>query len=110
VPRDDPDTRHIKRHEREAMAAEFAIGEYILVHTGRTLDVFHCLTDARRYHVAFLGVDAKPHRDGFKVTIGTRYDDRIVNGVPLKMDQQQFARFQEFMAAMIEARDGTTAQ
>ncbi|MFI7689798.1 hypothetical protein ACIBQ6_12040 [Nonomuraea sp. NPDC049655] len=102
-----PDPGHIKRHERETMAAEFAIGEYILVQDGRTFEIFHCLTEARRYHVAFLGVDAKPHGDGFKVTIGTRYKDRIVNGVPLKMDQQQFARFQDFMAAAIAARDGT---
>ncbi|MFD8562693.1 hypothetical protein ACWDOR_36410 [Streptosporangium canum] len=92
------------------MAAEFAIGEYILVQDDRTFEIFHCLTEARRYHVAFLGVDAKPHGDGFKVTIGTRYKDRIVNGVPLKMDQQQFARFQDFIAAAIEARDGTNAQ
>ncbi|MFI6921878.1 hypothetical protein ACIBIZ_18185 [Nonomuraea spiralis] len=92
------------------MAAEFAIGDYILVQDGRTFEIFHCLAEARRYHVAFLGVDAKPHGDGFKVTIGTRYKDGIVNGVSLKMDQQQFARFQNFMAAAIEARDGTAAQ
>ncbi|MFG1708005.1 hypothetical protein ACFLIM_32830 [Nonomuraea sp. M3C6] len=96
--------------KREAMAAEFAIGEYILVQDGRTFEIFHRLTDPRRYHVAFLGVDAKPHGDGFRVTIGTRYNDRIANGVPLKMDQQQFARFQEFMDPVIEARDGTNAQ
>lgn len=88
------------------MAAEFAIGEYILVQDGRTFDIFHRLTDTRRYHVAFLGVDAKPHGDGFKVTIGARYGDRIANGVSLKLDQLQFARFQEFMKPVLEARDG----
>jgi hypothetical protein len=87
------------------MAAEFAIGEYILMQDGRTFEIFHCLTDPRRYHVAFLGVDAKPHNDGFKVTIGTRYKGDVVNGVRLKMDQQEFARFQEFMALAIKARD-----
>ncbi|MCW2915478.1 MAG: hypothetical protein JWN52_3546 [Actinomycetia bacterium] len=90
------------------MAAEFELGDYILVQDGRTLEVFHRSSDARRYHVAFLGVDVKPHGDEFKVRIGSKYgDDQIINGVRLNMNSEQFARFREFIALAIAARDRT---
>ncbi|MEV7966346.1 hypothetical protein AB0O34_10230 [Sphaerisporangium sp. NPDC088356] len=91
------------------MAAEFHLGDYILVQDGRTLEIFHrTLSSVRRHHVAFLGVDAKPRGDGFQVQIGSRSeDDRIVNGMGLRMDAEQFARFREFMAPAIAARDQT---
>jgi hypothetical protein len=63
-----------------------------------------------RYHVAFLGVDARPHGDGFKVHLGTRHgDDQVNGGVKLKMSQEEFARFREFIALAIAARDRTMA-
>jgi hypothetical protein len=93
------------------MAAEFALGDYILVQDDRTLEVFHrVLSESSRYHVAFLGVDVKPRGDKFKVRLGARHgDDQIVGGVALTMDAEQFARFREFIALAIEARDSTDA-
>jgi hypothetical protein len=89
------------------MAAEFELGDYILVQDGRTLEVFHRgLSESTRYHVAFLGVDARPHGDGFKVQLGARRgDDQVIGGVRLKMDRGEFARFREFIALAIAARD-----
>lgn len=91
------------------MAAEFELGDYILVQDGRTFEVFHrTLSESRRYHVAFLGVDVKPRGDEFRVRLGARIgDDQIVGGIRLSMDQEQFARFREFMALAIAARDRT---
>ncbi|MEV0349457.1 hypothetical protein AB0H88_27100 [Nonomuraea sp. NPDC050680] len=92
------------------MAAEFELGDYILVQDGRTLEIFHRgLSESMRYHVAFLGVDARPHGDGFKVHLGTRHgDDQVNGGVKLKMSQEEFARFREFIALAIAARDRTS--
>ncbi|SNT22076.1 hypothetical protein SAMN05216276_102918 [Streptosporangium subroseum] len=88
------------------MAAEFELGDYILVQDGNILEVFHrTLSSVRRFHVAFLGVYAKPRRNGFKVMIGPRSDDRIINGVTLDMNPEELERFQEFMAPLIAARD-----
>ncbi|TMS00544.1 hypothetical protein [Nonomuraea basaltis] len=92
------------------MAAEFEFGDYILVQDGRTLEVFHQgLSESRRYHVAFLGVDVQPHGDWFKVHLGARRgDDQVIGGVRLKMDGEQFARFRDFIALAIAARDGVS--
>ncbi|GAB1822870.1 hypothetical protein [Herbidospora sp. RD11066] len=89
------------------MAAEFHLGEHILVQDGRTLEIFHRgLSESNRYHVAFLGVDVQPHRDGFKVRIGARRgEDQVVGGVSLKMDESEFTRFRAFIALAIAARD-----
>ncbi|MER6170767.1 hypothetical protein [Streptosporangium sp. NPDC001681] len=89
------------------MAAEFELGDYILVQDGRVLEIFHrTLSSVRRYHVTFLGVDAKPRGNGFKVVLGSRGgDDRITNGVPLNMDAEEFERFREFIALAMAARD-----
>ncbi|MEU8150402.1 hypothetical protein [Nonomuraea sp. NPDC048901] len=89
------------------MAAEFELGDYILVQDGRTLEIFHRgLSESMRYHVAFVGVDARPHGDGFKVHLGSRQgDDQVYGGVKLKMSQEEFARFREFIALAIAARD-----
>ncbi|MGJ6966245.1 hypothetical protein ACSDR0_30485 [Streptosporangium sp. G11] len=89
------------------MAAEFQLGDYILVQDGRTLEIFHRgLSESSRYHVAFLGVDVQPHGDGFKVRLGSRRgDDQVVGGVRLKMDQEEFARFRGFIALAVAARD-----
>ncbi|MET8334088.1 hypothetical protein ABZV14_29525 [Streptosporangium canum] len=91
------------------MAAEFELGDYILVQDGRTFEIFRPLaSESLRYHVAFLGVDVKPRGDEFKVRIGARNgDDHIFGGIRLSMDQEQFARFREFMALAIAARDRT---
>ncbi|WP_031168317.1 hypothetical protein [Streptosporangium roseum] len=91
------------------MAAEFELGDYILVQDGRTFEIFHrTLSESKRYHVAFLGVDVKPRGDEFRVRLGARIgDDQIVGGVRLSMDPEQFARFREFMALAIAARDRT---
>ncbi|MEU8266879.1 hypothetical protein AB0B89_06885 [Sphaerisporangium sp. NPDC049002] len=90
------------------MATEFELGDYILVQDGRTLEVFHrTLSESRRYHVAFLGVDVKPRGDGFRVSLGARNGDDVVNGVRLQMDSEQFTRFREFIALAIAARDRT---
>ncbi len=74
------------------MAAEFQFGDYILVQDGRTMEIFHRdLSESRRYHVAFLGVDVQPHRDGFKVRLGARRgDDQVTGGVSLKMNAEEF--------------------
>lgn len=90
------------------MAAEFELGNHILVQDGRTLEIFHRgLSESMRYHVAFLGVDVQPHSDGFKVQLGARRGgDQVVGGVRLKMNQEEFARFREFIALAIAARDG----
>jgi hypothetical protein len=89
------------------MAAEFQLGDYILVQDGRTLEIFHRdLLESSRYHVAFLGVDVQPHGDGFKVRLGVRRGDNpIIGGVRLKMNQEEFARFRDFIALSIAARD-----
>ncbi|WP_030921591.1 hypothetical protein [Streptosporangium amethystogenes] len=89
------------------MAAEFQLGDYILVQDDRTLEIFHRgLAESSRYHVVFLGVDAQPHGDGFKVRVGTRQgDDQVTGGVRLKMNQEEFARFRDFIALAIAARD-----
>lgn len=91
------------------MAAEFELGDYILVQDGRTFEIFHrTSSESRRYHVAFLGVDVKPRGDEFRVRLGARVgDDQIVGGVRLSMNPEQFARFREFMALAIAARDRT---
>ncbi|MEV1250129.1 hypothetical protein ACIBO2_53970 [Nonomuraea sp. NPDC050022] len=57
--------------------------------------------------MAFLGVDARPHGDGFKVHLGTGHGDDVYGGVKLKMSQEEFARFREFIALAIAARDRT---
>ncbi|WP_061295110.1 hypothetical protein [Herbidospora cretacea] len=90
------------------MAAEFQFDDYILVQDGRTLEIFHRnQSESTRYHVAFLGVDVQPHRDGFKVRLGARRgDDQIVGGVSLKMDPEEFERFRAFIGLAIAARDG----
>ncbi|MEV4525649.1 hypothetical protein [Streptosporangium sp. NPDC049304] len=91
------------------MAAEFQVGDHILVQDGRTLEIFHRgLSESSRYHVAFLGVDVQPHGDGFKVRLGARRGEgQVVGGVRLKMDQAEFARFRDFIALAIAARDQT---
>jgi hypothetical protein len=89
------------------MATEFTFEDYILVQDGRTFEIFHRdLEESRRYHVAFLGVDVKPQGDNFKVSIGRRVPgDHLVGGARMKMNQQEFARFREFIALAIAARD-----
>ncbi|MER5418887.1 hypothetical protein [Streptosporangium roseum] len=91
------------------MAAEFELGDYILVQDGRTFEIFRRMSsESIRYHVAFLGVDVKPRGDEFRVRLGARNgDDQILGGVRLSMDPEQFARFREFMALAIAARDRT---
>ncbi|WP_405140505.1 hypothetical protein OG589_26455 [Sphaerisporangium sp. NBC_01403] len=90
------------------MAAEFELGDYILVQDGRTLEVFHrTLSESMRYHVAFLGVDVQPRGDEFRVRLGAKNGDDIINGVRLRMDSEQFAGFREFIALAIAARDRT---
>jgi hypothetical protein len=93
------------------MAAEFELGDYILVQDGRTLEVFHrTLAESKRYHVAFLGVEVKPHGDEFKVQVGAKSgNDQVTNGVRLRMNAEQFARFRDFIALAIAARDRTSA-
>ncbi|MEV8630639.1 hypothetical protein AB0395_03190 [Streptosporangium sp. NPDC051023] len=93
------------------MAAEFELGDYILVQDGRTLEIFHRISsESTRYHVAFLGVDVKPRGDEFRVRIGARNgDDQVLGGVQLSMNPEQFARFREFIALAIAARDHTHA-
>ncbi|GAA0992177.1 hypothetical protein GCM10009555_080780 [Acrocarpospora macrocephala] len=93
------------------MAAEFQLGDYILVQDGRTLEIFHRgLSESSRYHVVFLGVDVQPHGDGFKVRLGVRRgDDQVIGGVRLKMNQEEFARFRDFIALAIAARDGASS-
>ncbi|MFI6788796.1 hypothetical protein ACIBG4_15840 [Nonomuraea sp. NPDC050383] len=93
------------------MAAEFELGDYILVQDGRTLEVFHRAVEGMRYHVAFLGVDARPHGDGFKVHLGARQgNDDIYGGVKLTMNQEEYARFRSFIALAIAARDRPSDQ
>jgi hypothetical protein len=88
------------------MAEEFELGDYILVQDGRILEVFHrTLSSVKRFHVAFLGVYAKPRRNGFKVMVGPRDGDRIINGVTLDMNPEELERFREFIAPLIAARD-----
>jgi hypothetical protein len=91
------------------MAAEFELGDHILVQDGRTLEIFtRSLSESLRYHVAFLGVNVKPRGDEFKVRLGVKYgDDQIVGGVRLSMNAEQFARFREFIALATAARDRT---
>jgi hypothetical protein len=91
------------------MAAEFKFDDYILVQDGRTLEIFHrTLSESMRYHVAFLGVDVKPHGDEFKVHVGAKSSyDQATGGVRLRMNAEQFARFREFIALAIAARDNT---
>ncbi|WP_066375246.1 hypothetical protein [Herbidospora mongoliensis] len=91
------------------MAAEFHLGDYILVQDGRTLEIFHRdLSESSRYHVAFLGVDVQPRGDAFKVRLGARRgDNQVIGGVGLKMNQEEFTRFREFIALAIAARDGS---
>ncbi|AWS44236.1 hypothetical protein [Streptosporangium sp. 'caverna'] len=93
------------------MATEFEVGDYILVQDGRILEIFHrTLSSVKRFHVAFLGVYAKPRRNGFKVIIGSKDgNDQIVNGLPLDMNPEELERFREFMAPLIAARDHTTS-
>jgi hypothetical protein len=91
------------------MATEFALDDYILVLDGRVLEVFYrAASESRRYHVTFLGVDMKPHGNEFKVHFGARHRNDIINGSRLKMNQEQFARFDEFIALAIAARDVTS--
>ncbi|MFI6456218.1 hypothetical protein ACIBF6_32210 [Streptosporangium amethystogenes] len=89
------------------MAAEFQLGDYILAQDGRTLEIFHRgLSESSRYHVAFLGVDVQPYSGGFKVRLGARQgDDQVIGGTRLKMNQEEFARFRDFIALAIAARD-----
>ncbi|MEV6867524.1 hypothetical protein AB0M44_41845 [Streptosporangium subroseum] len=89
------------------MAAEFELGDYILVQDGRTLEIFHrTLSESTRYHVAFLGVDVKPRGDEFKVQLGARNGkDQVIGGVKLSMNAEEFGRFREFIALAIAARD-----
>jgi hypothetical protein len=89
------------------MATEFMFEEYILVQDGRTLEIFHrSMEESMRYHVAFVGVDVQPHGDDFKVRLGRRLaDDQIIGGVRMKLSRQEFARFREFIASAITARD-----
>ncbi|MGI8332838.1 hypothetical protein ACRYCC_23050 [Actinomadura scrupuli] len=88
------------------MAAEFELGDYILVQDGRTLEVFHRgLPESMRFHVTFLGVDVKPRGEEFKVRLGVRNGDQIIGGVRLSMDSAEFARFREFIALATAARD-----
>lgn len=91
------------------MAAEFEHDDHILVQDGKTLEIFHRdVAGSSRFHVAFLGVHATPHRDGFKVRVGRRHgEDAIVDGVRLTMSQERFAEFQRFIALAIAARDRT---
>ena len=93
------------------MAAEFELGDYILVQDGRVLEIFHrTLSSVKRFHVAFLGVEVKPRGSGFKVILGSRDgSDRVINGVPLSMDAGEFERFREFIALAIAARDRPAA-
>jgi hypothetical protein len=80
------------------------------VQDGRTLEIFHRdVSGSSRFHVAFLGVHATPHGDGFKVRLGRRYgEDTIVDGIRLTMNQERFAEFQTFIALAIAARDRTS--
>ncbi|MET8141521.1 hypothetical protein ABZU32_14535 [Sphaerisporangium sp. NPDC005288] len=93
------------------MAAEFELGDHILVLDGRVLEIFRRdASESMRYHVAFVGVDAQPKGEGFKVRLGARrHDDTILGGLSLKMDREQFQRFSAFMALAIAARDQVDA-
>jgi hypothetical protein len=89
------------------MAAEFELGDYLLVQDGRTLEVFHRgLPESMRFHVAFLGVDVKSRGEEFKVRLGVKSGkDQITGGVRLTMNPEEFARFREFIALATAARD-----
>ncbi|WP_336204176.1 hypothetical protein [Nonomuraea sp. LPB2021202275-12-8] len=91
------------------MAAEFELDDYILVQDGRVLEIFHRdVSESTRFHVAFVGIDVQPRGEEYKVRIGRRHgEDMIVDGIRLTMDQERFARFREFIAGAIAARDLT---
>jgi hypothetical protein len=93
------------------MAAEFAIGDDILVLNGRILEIFtRLLEDSKRYHVEFLRVNGEPHYDGFKVRLGAAYGEKdITGGRRWKMTAEQFAEFRAFIAPAIAARDNGPA-
>ncbi|MFI5959265.1 hypothetical protein [Cryptosporangium sp. NPDC051539] len=90
------------------MATEFVFDRQILVLDGRVLEIFHRDTEeSLRYHVAFLRIEATPHRDGFKVRLGRAYGENdIMGGRRWTMTADEFAAFRVFIADAIAARDG----
>lgn len=88
------------------MAAEFVLGDYILVLDGRTVEIFRRgLSESMRFHVAFFAVEVKPRGDEYKVRAGAAKGDQILGGARLSMNAEEFARFREFTDLAIAARE-----
>lgn len=93
------------------MPAEFAVDDYIFVLQGRTVDIFHRkYQESQRHHVAFMGIEVEPKGDRHLVKIGRRTGTGLAVSTRVKLSADDFARFQEWAALCIAARDGGAAQ